>query len=451
MPSPSNFNSPSNLTFEQAKEVADRAVFDHSGRHLNDTEVSVLRHSWDRKTYEEMSQILHLSHSYLQADVGHHLWKKLSSALEERVSKLNFKEPLGRKAPNESCQSSSPTPKIDLTRPDGFVPLDSQTYLEREGVDSRCHGTVAQPGSLVRIKAPKFMGKTSLLMRAMDRAQSQNYRTAYLDLSTAEHGIINNLEKFLRWFCGKVVIELGLEDQITDYWDATILGSNDNCTGYFEEYLLRDIESPLVLGLDNVDSIFSHIEVVEDFLGMLRSWHENAKTKPLWKKLRIVMAHSTECYVPLDMNQSPFNAGVPIELKEFDHEQVRDLAQLYDLHWGDNEVKQLMKMVGGHPYLIGLALYEVGTKAIGLEQLLDKAPTEEGIYRNYLRSLLEILRQSPALAQAFKTVVASSVPTELDSMQIYKLHSMGLVKQNRNGVSPRCDMYRNHFCRVLSI
>ncbi|MHC5933974.1 AAA-like domain-containing protein [Nostoc sp.] len=38
---------------------------------------------------------------------------------------------------------------------------------------------------------------------------------------------------------------------------------------------------------------------------------------------------------------------------------------------------------------------------------------------------------------------------ELDSMQIYKLHSMGLVHQQENQVMPRCNLYREYFRRVL--
>ncbi|WP_442943131.1 AAA-like domain-containing protein [Nostoc sp.] len=34
-------------------------------------------------------------------------------------------------------------------------------------------------------------------------------------------------------------------------------------------------------------------------------------------------------------------------------------------------------------------------------------------------------------------------------MQIYKLHSMGLVQQQDNQVMPRCNLYREYFCRVL--
>lgn len=103
----------------------------------------------------------------------------------------------------------------------------------------------------------------------------------------------------------------------------------------------------------------------------------------------------------------------------------------------------------GHPYLLRVAMYEIGTRRVTLEQLLEDAATEAGVYSNHLRRHLETLQQAEELAQGLKQVVSSPKPVELDSMQIYKLHSMGLVKRKDNQLTPRCSLYREYFCRVL--
>jgi AAA-like domain len=464
-------NSSSNFNWEQAKYIADLLVFEQSGDHLKDTEIQVLQGSWEGLTYTDMAERYYLSVNYLRGDLGNRLWKRLSDALEDRVCKKNFKGALERASINQENfkgvlesafqdrQLSSPeidppqsafSAVSDLPFPEGAVSLESPFYLERLGVDTLCYEAIAKPGSLIRIKSPRLMGKTSLMTRILARAQAQNQRTIYLDLSTVERSIISDLDKFLRWFCVMVGRQLQLKNQLQEYWDIEILGSNDNCTVYFEEYLLAQFETPLVLGIDNVDRLFPYVEVVEDCLGMLRSWHEKGKISPRWKQLRLVLAHSTECYIPLDMNQSPFNAGVPVELQEFDAQQVYELAHLQGLNWNESEVQDFMQMVGGHPYLVGLGLYEVGIGKMSLDQFLQKASTEEGIYSHHLRRHLEVLQQFLDLTQAYKKVVESSGPLALDPMQIYKLHSMGLVQQSDNCVMPRCNMYREYFSRVLS-
>ena len=46
-------------------------------------------------------------------------------------------------------------------------------------------------------------------------------------------------------------------------------------------------------------------------------------------------------------------------------------------------------------------------------------------------------------------LVNSAAGVELDSMEIYKLHSLGLVIRENNHVTPRCQLYRDYFRRVL--
>jgi hypothetical protein len=433
------------LLWADVKEIADDVVFRMMNQHLSDIEMKVLQASWEEQTYDDMARSYGYSAEYLNKDIGNKLWRKLSIAIGERVTKKNFKEALRRSQASKSVEVVS-----NLPFPEGAVALDSPIYVERIGVASLCYETVLNPGALIRIKAPNLMGKTSLLTRILSYAASHNCQVVYLDLSSVDRAILTDLDKFLRWLCCLVGRQLKLKNCLDDYWDTEILGSNDNCTAYFEEYLLTQINCPLVLGIDEVERLFPCSTVVEDVLGMLRSWHEKGKIVELWKRLRLVIAHSTEVYIPLDINQSPFNAGVPVELLEFDLEQIQSLAQLHGLAWTQAQIESLMQTVGGHPYLVRLALYYVATRRVTLEQLLQEAATESGIYNAHLRHYLEVLQQLPELLEAFKAVVLAPNAVELASMQIYKLHSMGLVQRRGNFVMPWCNLYRDYFCRVLT-
>ncbi|MDJ0697622.1 AAA-like domain-containing protein [Mastigocoleus sp. MO_188.B34] len=465
--SPKDVNSKSEFTWSDAKKTADLTLCQSIGKHLSDIEIKLLQGSWEEKTYDEMALNYGYSAEYLNKDVGNKLWHKLSKTLGEKVTKKNFKAALSRawekqndssavenldvekKLDIEKNLESRISPVVQLPFPESSVPPDSSFYIERNNIENLCYQTITKPGSLIRIKAPKLMGKTSLMNRIIAHATGENYQTVYLDLSSVERRILTNLDTFLRWLSIMASRQLKLENQLNDYWDAEILGSNDNCTVYFEEYLLTETENPIVLALDNVDKIFCYSEVIEDFFGMLRSWHEKAKVTPIWQNLRLVLAHSTEVYVPLDINQSLFNAGVPVELVEFDKQQVIKLASIHGLSWNEAIVKEMMKLIGGHPFLVRLAMYQVAAKNLKLEELLQSASTEAGIYSNHLRGYLQALQQSPNLAEAFNKVVNSSLPVELNSIGIYKLHSMGLVERQDNHVVPRCNLYREYFQRVL--
>ena len=264
-----------------------------------------------------------------------------------------------------------------------------------------------------------------------------------LNLLQAEEAVFSNLDKFLRWFCFCVSQKLQRPAQLSAYWDED-RGSIVNCTTYFQEHLLEQMDSPLVLALDEVDRVFQFTEIARGFFPMLRSWHEEAKTVDIWEQLRLVVVHSTEDYGPLDINQSPFNVGLPVELTEFTSEQVEELARRHRLDWNNAQVRQLMAMVGGHPYLVQLALYHL-RQDVTLEKLLQDAPTDAGIYEAHLRRHWGTLKENPELAAGLKHVVTATEPVRLETMQAYKLYSLGLIQRQGDRVMPRCELYQQYF------
>jgi len=428
------------INFAEASQIADQVLFEKTGKHLTDLELIIFRGAWDNQTYEKMAVNTDYSASYLHRIVGQKLWEKLSEALGEKVSKKNFRAALERKLRENQVTANQPTNQsinLDATE---------EIYVERPPLESRCYEALSQPGSLIRIKAPAGMGKTLLSLRMLEGIASQEYRSVYLNLNLAAETELSNLDKFLQWFCVIVGKKLRLKNQLEDYWDERYSSSTVNCTEYFEEYLLPAEATPLVLCLDEVDRIFPYHQVAEGFLGLLRAWHEDAKISETWKQLRLMVVHATEVYIPLNINQSPFNVGVPVELPEFNPEQIRDLAGCYGLKWHREQVNQLMAMVGGHPQLIQQALSQLRVyENVSLDRLLADAPTEAGIYSHHLREHLLSLQKHQNLLEALKEVVFASNPIRLDSTIAYKLQSMGLVQMQGNDCSPRCDLYGKYF------
>jgi diguanylate cyclase (GGDEF)-like protein len=330
--------------------------------------------------------------------------------------------------------------------PFGPVPLNSPFYVKRPQLEAIAFQEIIKPGGVIRIKAPKYSGKSSLLLRIIDFSRSQGYQIVNIDFRQADTSIFTSIDKFLRWFCANVTRQLNLDFLFDDYWDEEI-GSKVSCTIYFQMYLLQQIEVPLVLTLEEVNVLFEYPNIAQDFLPLLRSWHEEAKQEKILQKLRFIVVHNTEVYIHLNINQSPFNIGRSIKLPDFTLEQVHELAQIHGLNWTNNcEAEKLMAMVGGHPYLVRLALYHlVNNPEISLEQLLEDAPKITGIYHSYLREHLETLQSTPELGQALENVINSPVSVKIDHLQAYKLESMGLVKLEGNNCTIACELYRVYF------
>jgi AAA-like domain len=429
------------MDVETAIVFADQLLLNKIDKPMNDLQRLVFRGAWQGKSFTEIhrecAERCGLDH--LMRNVGPELWKLLSDAVGTRVTKNNLQGPIERVAAAQDLTDGSKK----------TLPLPKSCYVDRAPSESECYQEVLKPGSLIRIKAPQEMGKTWLMENILSYARQQGYRTQAFSFELCDSTIFTDLTKFSQWFCASVAQTLGLPNHLADYW-FDIFGCNYNSTLYFESYLLSAITAPLVLALDKVDLVFEHTAIANDFCALLRGWNQRATqgddTGAVWKKLRLIVVHSTEVYGALDINHSPLGGvGLVIKLSEFSHAQVQELTQKYHLNWSDAEVKKLMSSVGGHPYLIQQALTQVIRNRLTLEQLLETSATESSMYSDHLRRHLIHLQQQPALATAFKKVIAEDNAAQLDSIPAFKLESMGLVHLKGNNVIPRCELYRQYF------
>jgi len=461
---------------------------------LSPVKEKILRQTWQGTTYAEMAEQLSYEAGYLKK-VGFELWRSLSQMFGQPINKSNLRSQLEpqpltstqqqqiaevRRRPFKALIPAGST-SGSLRFPTGPVPLDSAFYVERPPLETLAAEEMEQPGGLVRIKGPKQMGKSSLLLRLLYCAEQQGYRTAYIDFHPLNPSLLESPDIFLRWFCVSISEQLGLVPQLEDYWDNAV-GSAMGATLFLKQYLLANCETPLVLILNEVDRIFEHRAIAKVFFPLLRSWYEEARRRVIMQQIRLVVTYSTEAYIPLDVNQSPFNVGLPIQLPGFSLAQLQDLAQRYGLEWaageqGQETLKPLHKLTDGHPFLTRLAFYHLcqgryesdrneGTNDSAtasaeanpltptsqtvfkpLKTLVAEATTLSGIYGDHLRRHWTTVGARPELAEALKQVVSASPGTgvTLAPRLAYDLASLGLVLLQGNQVFPSCDLYRVYF------
>ncbi|WP_297088529.1 AAA-like domain-containing protein [Thermoleptolyngbya sp. C42_A2020_037] len=353
-----------------------------------------------------------------------------------------------------SAVAPAPLPSGALPYPDGPVPLDSPFYIDRPPIEALAYQEISQPGCVVRIRAPRGMGKTSLTLRLLTVAEAQGYRTVTLDCNEFDSVLLDDLNKFLRSFCLRLAQALHIPPNLEDYWDEEI-GSKLSCSFYLKTYLLKQIDAPVVLVLNEIDRFFEHTTFAQDFFPLLRSWYEESRRDLALQKLRLVVVYSTEEYVALDINQSPFNIGLPLRLPEFTAEQVLDLAQRHGLPWSMSEVEQLIDLIGGHPALVRMALYHVCIYGLSLSQLVQGAIATGGIFRPHLWRHWVTIQQHPDLLAALRTVALAECGQSvlLDPLQAYRLESRGLLRYEGdsrndpcgNRVLSRCRLYHQYF------
>ncbi|MBW4593148.1 MAG: AAA-like domain-containing protein [Brasilonema angustatum HA4187-MV1] len=434
---------------QQIIESTEGLILENTGKSLSFIQKIILSESISetKKTYAQIATENNYSETYIKQIVAPKLWQLISNTVGEKINRTNCRAVLELRLEGLFLQTTSKPAqtqrKIALESPEGQVALSSTLYIERD-VEQICYQEILQPRALIRIKAPRKMGKTSLMTRILAYGHSHNYYIVRLSLNYAETEVFTSLEKFLRWFCANVTHQLKLESKLEDYWDEEI-GTLMNCTIYFQQYLLQQISSPVIFALDEVNKLFEYPKLAHDFLGLLRSWHEETRDISIWQKIRLVLVQSTDIYIVLDINKSPFNIGLAIDLPAFKRLQVEDLAHRHGLQLSSFVLEQLMELTEGFPYLVRLALYHNIRDNISLEFILQNAINYNSIFMNYLQEQLYFIQENPDLADAFQKVVMATGSIFLEQKIAFQLRSFGLVNLLGEQASISCGLYREYF------
>ena len=89
---------------EEIVAIANAAIYEVAERYLSDVETAIVTGALGDRTYEQIAEQSGYSVSYVKRDVGPKLWRLLSKALEEKVSKTNFRQALERYSSRHQAQ-----------------------------------------------------------------------------------------------------------------------------------------------------------------------------------------------------------------------------------------------------------------------------------------------------------------------------------------------------------
>ena len=383
-------------------------------------------------------------------------YRDAKTALKELLNiPDNSNEPTIPSPPPFPSQIPIPETIPPLEFPNGPVRLNSPFYIERS--KSNIYGGST---ALRRIKAPRKWGKTSATIRIIEREREQGFHIVCLNFREfdTDTDALQNLGIFLQKFCESVIQELNenglqIENNVAEYWQKSSDPNNKTkCRRYIQKYVLNVINQPLVILLDEVDRLFGNSQIDAEFFALLRVFYERSASEEIWQKLKIIIVHSQD-YTETSINQSPFNVGESIELPEFDELQIRELLQLHGLNWQPEQIQQLMELVGGHPYMVRMALYKIANQEMTFSKFLELAATEAGPFAEDLLYKWNHLERYD-LKQEYRRVLATTEAVQIDAQNANILESMGLIKrdkENPNRVKCFCNLYRLYFSHFLEL
>ncbi|HYW18372.1 MAG TPA: AAA-like domain-containing protein [Nodularia sp. (in: cyanobacteria)] len=335
----------------------------------------------------------------------------------------------------------------ELDTPEGTVKLRSKFYVQREEEDVWLK-TISKRGETICVKGAHQMGKSSLLARMQQKVKDNNQKVLYLDFEGFDEEVFSNLEKLLYYIAQRMARYWRTSNLPDKYWFLP-LGAKDKLTDFVLEEVLEKNDLPVVLILDNVDRVFNY-KYRDDFFSLIRVWHNKRAEDETWDKLNIVLAYSTEAFLFIqDINQSPFNVGLSIEIADFSRLKVEEMNKQHQmLVQSSCEIDSLIKLLGGHPYLLRMAFYQIAQKSISVSQLGEIACNDDGPFASHLRRYLIKLEKDQDLRKGICSVLTKKKCP--NNEVFYRLRASGLILGHSfESAQLRCDLYAQYFKKRL--
>jgi tRNA A-37 threonylcarbamoyl transferase component Bud32 len=333
--------------------------------------------------------------------------------------------------------------------PGGAVPLDSRFYLIRP-TDALFLDALRRRDSIVLVKGARQMGKTSVLARGLQQARAEGSRVVVTDFQKLNASDLESAEKFFVALGGLIADQLDLDVYPEDVWKERRAPSV-NFERYVRREVLGKVDGSLVWGMDEVDRLFT-CPFGSEVFGLFRTWHNERAVDPdaPWGRLTLAIAYATEAHLFItDQNQSPFNVGTRLELRDFTPEHVAELNVRTGSPLRDaDELKRFYRLLGGHPYLVRRGLHEMVTDGLTFDAFEGLAGRDEGPFGDHLRRILVLLARDPLLSDITRAVLfGHPCPT---SEAFYRLRSAGVMSGDTQAeLTPRCQLYADYLKRHL--
>ncbi|MBM0745542.1 AAA-like domain-containing protein (plasmid) [Phormidium sp. CLA17] len=197
------------------------------------------------------------------------------------------------------------------------------------------------------------MGKSSLRVRTMRRLQGDHIVCVVIDVTAIGTQQVTP-DRWYAGLVGTIVNSLKLQINLRSWWrEHEHLSAVNRLNVFIESVLLVEIHQPIVIFIDEIDSILS-LMFKDDFFAFIRACYNKRADAPDYNRLTFaLLGVAAASDLVQDKNRTPFNIGQIIDLNGFQLHETQPLIQGLATKVSNPEavLRTVLDWTGGQPFL----------------------------------------------------------------------------------------------------
>jgi WD40 repeat protein len=234
----------------------------------------------------------------------------------------------------------------------GSLPFNAPTYVRRPADETLFQELVK--GEFCYVFNARQMGKSSLRVQTTHRLQSIGIRCGVIDITAIGTQEVTQ-EQWYGSIVGLLTKAFRLEVNLVSWWrDRTHCSYVNRLSDFLETVLLVQVPEPIVIFIDEIDSVLSLNFSTDDFFALIRACYNRRADNHNYGRLAFsLLGVATPADLIYDGSRTPFNIGKGIELSGFEFQETSPLLAGLSEQFAQPQfaLKRIVYWTGGQPFL----------------------------------------------------------------------------------------------------